>query len=193
MRERYRTDKAIVNGIRKRDPEVFNYLREQYYDTVRLMVVRNYGSEEDAEDTFSEGMADLISYLDDPRQKLKRKVSSLFIVICKNRWMDVLDKRMAERRYRQSMDAPVHEQQTGDMIDRALYEDIFWQSFKQLQEECQEIIRKFLEGKRLREIARLLNISDGYIKTKKYFCQKSLIGIINEHPAYAVIKRNEAL
>ena len=53
---------------------MFRCLRARYYDTVRLMVTRNDGTEEDAEDILSEGMADLIAYFDDPAQELKSRV-----------------------------------------------------------------------------------------------------------------------
>jgi hypothetical protein len=50
------TQYGIIEGIRRRDKDVLKYVYKQYFPMVRYFIIRNQGSEEDAEDIFQEAV-----------------------------------------------------------------------------------------------------------------------------------------
>jgi len=50
------TKYGIIEGIRRKDKDVLRYVYKQYFPMVRYFIVRNNGTEQDAEDIFQEAM-----------------------------------------------------------------------------------------------------------------------------------------
>jgi RNA polymerase sigma factor (sigma-70 family) len=193
MQTRFTDEATIIKAIRERNSDVFEYLRNRYYRSVRMMIKSNSGSEEDVEDVYSEGLACLIEVVDDPKQKLKNKVSTVFISICKNLWLNILRSRRLHGKHSRSLNDPVYEEQFEEQMDKAIYKDIFWQSFAKLKADCQQILHNIMEGKRIREIAELMGLSHNYLGKKKHYCHQSLLQIIYANPGYAAIQRTEVV
>lgn len=191
MQTRFSDDKVVFKAIRERDPDVFVHLRKSYFGAVRFMIRSNSGCDEDAEDVYSEGIVRLIELFDTRGQMTQSKLATLFIEICKNIWLNVLRSRRMQSEHANVPDDTFYEEQFEKDIDNALQKDILWQSFNKLKDDCQLIIRSFLDGMRIREIAKLMGLSTAYVNKKKHYCHKSLLDMIYTHPDYVKIKRTE--
>lgn len=70
---------------------------------------------------------------------------------------------------------------------------LFWRKFKEVPEDCREILKMFLKGISLKEIAVSRGYkSENYAKKKKYFCKEFLKNIIEEDLLYVQIKDHES-
>jgi RNA polymerase sigma factor (sigma-70 family) len=184
-------DQHIIDSIRKREDVAFKYLQVKFQDSIRLMVLEMGGSQEDAKDVFSEGLIALILLVDQKDFVLTCKLGTLIYALCKKTWKQHLEKQVAVRNYhvRKLDNSP--DWDFTEEVDQQLYQEIFWESFKQLEIVCQEILEGYLKEISPKDIAEKLGYSYGYIRKRKSMCHGFLMKMIENHPTYIKIKQSE--
>jgi len=185
------SDQHIINSIRKREDVAFKYLQVKFQDSIRLMVVEMGGSQEDAKDVFSEGLIALIRLVDQEDFELKCKLGTLVYALCKKTWKQHLEKQVAVRNYHVRKVESSPEWDFTEETDQQIYQNIFWESFRQLEKVCQEILEGYLKELSPREIAEKLGYSYGYIRKRKSMCHSFLMKMIQDHPTFKKIKQTE--
>jgi RNA polymerase sigma factor (sigma-70 family) len=191
MNQDYSNNKTLIKGIRNRTNEAFEYIQQKCFPAVRGLIKSSKGSDDDVKDIYNEGIADLIEIFDKSDLKKNRKVISLFIIICRNKWLDSLKRQGYADLYLDTINEYSYELEIEKKLDDAMYSDILWQSFDKLKNDCQKIIGKFLNGKSLKEIAKSLRLKYAYVKKKKHYCHKSLLKFVHEHEDYTKMKDDE--
>ncbi len=187
------TDDIVINGIRSRDDAVFKYIQVKFQDSIRLMVMEMGGSPEDAQDVFNEGLIALIRLVDMDDFQLTCKLGTLMYALCKKRWKQQLEKRIAARNYH------VRKQDTEPDIDFTedydfeLYRSVFWETFEKLDDPCKKILQGYLKDFSPREISENLGFSYSYVRKKKSLCHSYLMRMIEKHPDYIKIKETEQM
>jgi RNA polymerase sigma factor (sigma-70 family) len=182
---------SIIEGIRNRDDRVFKYLQVKFQDSIRLMVMEMGGTPEDAKDVFSEGLIALIRLVDQENFKLSCKLGTLVYALCNKKWKQHLEKQKAARNYHvRRLDASPDEDFTED-ADKRLYEEIFWENFRNLDKVCQDILEGYLKEISPREIAEKLGFSYAYVRKRKSLCHSYLMKMIQNHPTFKKIKQTE--
>jgi len=184
-------DQYIINSIRNRDDVAFKYLQVKFQDSIRLMVMEMGGSQEDAKDVFSEGLIALIRLVDKEDFELNCKLGTLVYALCKKTWKQHLEKQVAVRNYHVRKLESSPEWDFTEEVDQQLYQEIFWESFRQLEKVCQEILEGYLKEISPKEIAEKLGYSYGYIRKRKSMCHGFLMKMIEGHPTYIKIKQSE--
>ena len=188
--EKY-NDQHIIDSIRKREDVAFKYLQVKFQDSIRLMVMEMGGSQEDAKDVFSEGLIALIRLVDREDFVLNCKLGTLVYALCKKTWKQHLEKRVAVRNYHVRKIDSSPDWDFTEETDQQLYQEIFWECFKQLEKVCQEILEGYLKEISPKEIAEKLGYSYGYIRKRKSMCHGFLLKMIESHPTYIQIKQSE--
>lgn len=184
-------DQHIIDSIRRREDVAFKYLQVKFQDVIRLMVVEKGGSQEDAKDVFSEGLIALIRLVDREDFVLTCKLGTLVYALCKKSWEQHLEKQVAVRNYRVRKLEDSPEWDFTEEVDQQLYQEIFWECFKQLEKVCQEILEGYLKEISPKDIAENLGYSYGYIRKRKSMCHGFLMNMIESHPTYIKIKQSE--
>jgi RNA polymerase sigma factor (sigma-70 family) len=187
MIQDYSNEANLIKSIRKRENAAFEYIHQKCHDVVRMFIEGYSGSEEDIEDIYNEGIASLIEAIDKPDLEKNNNVINLFVVICRNNWIDVIKKRRSARIYSQSLEEDAFNENFEAQLDKVIYQNIYWNSFEKLKKDCQTIIKEFLNGVPLKDIAALLGLTPLYIKKKKFYCQKNLFELVYKHPDYKKI------
>ncbi len=185
------SDQHIIDSIRKREDVAFNYLQVKFQDGIRLMVMEMGGSQEDAKDVFSDGLIALMRLVDREDFELNCKLGTLVYALCKKTWKQHLEKQVAVRNYHVRKLETSPEWDFTEETDQQIYQDIFWESFKQLEEVCQEILEAYLKELSPRDIAEKLGYSYGYIRKRKSMCHSFLMKMIQNHPTFKKIKQTE--
>jgi len=185
------SDQHIIESIRRRDDVAFKYLQVKFQDSIRLMVSEMGGSPEDAKDVFSEGLIALIRLVDRDDFVLNCKLGTLVYALFKKTWKQHLEKQVAVRNYHVRKLDTSEDWDFTEEVDQQLYQEIFWECFKQLEEVCQEILEGYLKEISPKEIAEKLGYSYGYIRKRKSMCHGFLVKMIEEHPTYIKIKQTE--
>jgi len=185
------SDQHIIDSIRKRDDVAFKYLQVTFQDSIRLMVTEMGGSQEDAKDVFSEGLIALIRLVDREDFELTCKLGTLVYALCKKTWKQHLEKQVAVNNYHVRKLESSPDWDFTEEVDLQLYQEIFWESFKQLEKVCQEILEGYLKEISPKEIAEKLGYSYGYIRKRKSMCHGFLMKMIQDHPTFRKIKQSE--
>lgn len=183
MQKDYSNEAILVVAINQNDQQAWDYLQRQCYAPVRHYVTMSQGSEEDAKDMLSEGLAGLVEKVSKEKLVMTAKVSTLLISMAKNQWKDVLKGRDTQRRNVGKLrDAPGFTRE--EKMDRAVFWDVAQKCFSQLEEQCQKILLMIDEEKEHKEIGALLGLSTEYIKKRNYLCHKEWVRIVQSHPGY---------
>jgi len=185
------SDQHIIDSIRKRDDVAFKYLQVKFQDSIRLMVLEMGGNQEDAKDVFSEGLIALIRLVDREDFELTCKLGTLVYALCKKTWKQHLEKQVAVNNYHVRKLESTPDWDFTEEADQQLYQEIFWESFKQLEKVCQEILEGYLKEISPKEIAEKLGYSYGYIRKRKSMCHGFLMKMIQNHPTFKKIKQSE--
>jgi RNA polymerase sigma factor (sigma-70 family) len=80
------SDQAIIQGIRTKDNEIFRYLRNITFPTIKWYVDRNKGNIDDAEDVFSAAIIQLIMIVDRNKLVIQTSIVAYLIALAKNEW-----------------------------------------------------------------------------------------------------------
>ena len=180
MEKQSLSESDLLKSIRARENRAFAFLQRKCYDVVKMMVVDNFGQIEDAEDIYEEGIVDLIKIIDRSTLELTCKVSTLFITICKNKWMSILENRKAATNYHQKHKDYTHVEDIYEKLDKDIYMGVLWESFELLKDDCKNILRAYFMELSVNNIAEIFGYSPGYVKKKKHYCHKALILLILE-------------
>lgn len=151
---------------------------------VRYFVIRNHGSEEDAEDLFQEAMVAVYRRIGRRKLVLDCAFKTYFFSVVRHMWLQYLDRKHIKFEYSDMDEFLLLE-------DKELYEDfnakkaIFQRRFLDLTELCRKILLMVVEGTPYEEIAMMLGYKGKqYAVKRKYECMKSLINRVLNDPEY---------
>lgn len=178
------TEEQLLRGIKDRNSEVVEYVNREYRPVIRLLIHRMGGSVADAKDIFQDGIIELIRMSEDSSFQLTSSIKTLLYAVCKNRWK--YRSRMNHRIV--SLNADQHDvvEEPGfeEMNDTGLYEKLFWGTFNKLPKTCREVLILHFRNHQNSEIARLLNLSEGYVRKRKSVCTRKMIDTIKRTGEY---------
>ena len=175
------SDKEIVEGIRKQDDRILNWIYDNYYLLVRDHVVKNSGSDDDVSDVLQDSVITLYEQIVDDKLNLTSDLKGYFFGIVRNIWN-------AQLRKKQKTTELVTDQADEDAIEESnkqLLEKIVSRAFTKLKPDQQTVLTLFAEGNSYEEIAEKMNLkSEEYARRKKYLCKESLMDLVKEDPEY---------
>lgn len=189
---------AILQGIQQGDRRILQSVYRDFFPRIREFVRKNSGKEEEAEDLFQEGIMAVYSRIKgDPGFSLSSSFYTFLYAVCRNLWLKKLQKDKREGVTREEMwvlrdeeeREPDFTEEMEKYIQKSRREQLYRSKFAELGEDCRKILTFFLEGFRLREIAKKMGYSsEMYAKKRKYKCQKKLIESIREAPEFEELK-----
>jgi len=171
---------GLING----DSQAIEELMDACYPQVRRFVMKNSGTEEDAEDVFMETIEGILNEGRDKSITLTSKFSTYVFGICKNKWLNVLRKRKS---YREKVTMLARELSTQGTVDpfEAMGEDdietLVKNQFARLPEDCRRLLYlNFHTGDSQKKIAEQMGFTYPYVRKRKSDCLKKLRKLIDE-------------
>lgn len=186
----YTNDKNLLRGLQNREDAAYMHLRKTCYKSVAFIVRSSSGREEDAEDLYSEGIEILIPLISAPNFVLKSTVRTLLISVCRNAYNNKLNSQIASQNYLDQQRDDSYEENFEELIDREVYQGIFWISLKKIRDDCQTLLKRVFDHTPQAVIAQELGVTTGSLKNKKRNCLRSLLSTIHAHPQYAQMVNN---
>lgn len=182
------TDEEIINGLRKRDNRVLQYIYKNSFNAVKQLVVHNAGSDSDAEDIFQEALIIIFKKLrDDDDFKLTANFTTYIYSISRLIWLKHLKqiKRIEIDPLNRDMEDRIEFEEPLPVEDKDLRMAIYQRTLSQIPEDCQKILRLTAEDITSREIARQLGFrSEGYVRKRRHFCKEYLVNKIKQDAEY---------
>ncbi len=134
-------DYELFNGLKSGDRESIKKIYINVLPSVKTWIVRNSGSNEDAEDVFQECLEIILLKID----HLQSSLSGLILQLSKRRWIDRIRKNktrkgvsivLAQRLYTETINNPLIEEQESEYQRYQIMES----TFKNLSETCQKLL-----------------------------------------------------
>lgn len=183
------SDSGIIDGIVSKRRDVIHFMYKDYFPLILALVEKNSGTYQDAEDIFQDGLVALYLRCRERELVLNCTVRSYFYAICKNLWLQRLERKYrlefrphflvseSEEKY-VVMDSITREQ-------KLVRHRVFWRQFKLLPEICQKVLLMHFDKVPFREVAKKLGFTDeGSAKMRKYLCKKLLRTRVKQDPDY---------
>jgi RNA polymerase sigma factor (sigma-70 family) len=175
------SDTAIIEGIRKQDDRILNWLYDNYHQTVRHHVLKNSGSEADVSDVFQESIIVLYKQITNNELNLTSDLKGYFFGIAKNIWNSQLRKKARNT----EIEFDVAEEVNNEDENNIILEKIVTRAFQKLSTDSQTILALFSEGFSYSEIAAKMNLkSETYARRKKYLSKETLMEYLKKDPEY---------
>ncbi|MEO0735112.1 MAG: sigma-70 family RNA polymerase sigma factor [Bacteroidota bacterium] len=178
-----------LRALRDNDLAGLRELYHAFLPRIRHFITSNGGTAADAEDIFQDALVVLYRKSRQPDFELRSSFYTLLYGVCRNLWGNRLQRKSrTEVELRDDYRYEVIPDVTTD-LERAEEERLFWDAFRQLGTDCQELLQLFFAKTKMEEIARRLSLSSvAYAKKKKYQCKEKLIRLIRADPRYAELR-----
>ncbi|HRY31755.1 MAG TPA: sigma-70 family RNA polymerase sigma factor [Bacteroidales bacterium] len=184
------SDGDIIEGFRKTDPRVVNYVYLTYYKTIELYIVKHGGKYDDVKDVFQEGLSVVFQKVQQDDFVLNCSFITLLFSICKNLWLLELRRRKYSKDVESSWGREEGVEDSDTESVRLEYiqerkETLFRKHYSSLNEECQQVIRLYLKKLSFREIASIMGYESERMAIKrKSRCKEILIRRVKSDPAF---------
>jgi len=180
------TDEEIIKGIQSQNNDVLLYVYRKNLRSVQHYVVKNSGTDKDAEDIFQDALMLIYHKIREGALELTSSFSTYLFSIAKFYWLKHLDQR--ERRKTDYEECDKFINQTDGLLEdiiKAERRTVFIKHFNDLTTDCQKIIRLFLKGLMISEITKLMGFnSEQHTKNRRFRCKKNLIEKILQDPYF---------
>lgn len=178
-------DRKYVEAILYGDNAALEQLYTDFFPQISHFIYTNGGNHADAEDIFQEGIIVVYKKMQVTSFALTSAFGSFLYGVCKYLWMNQLRKK---KRGETSLN-PEMDIKDGEDLDEVIFQreqyKLFQSKLKQLGKDCQQLLRLFFEGTKMKEIANIMGYgSENYAKKKKFTCKSALIEMIESDPAY---------
>lgn len=180
------SSEELIDGIRKRDNAVLQFVYQKYFHTIQRFVLNNNGTEDDAKDVFQEAV--IVVYENvraDKSFRLSCSMMTYVFSVSRIIWIKHLNK------VKKNMDKLKENHEFIDFIEPQPFQEhdfkysLYQKVFLNLPVDCQKIMKMSNEGVSNREIASKLGFkSENYIAKRKHFCKEYLIKLIREDPDF---------
>ncbi|TAH24695.1 MAG: sigma-70 family RNA polymerase sigma factor [Cytophagales bacterium] len=163
------TDIDIIEGIRKGDEKLIDFLYKKNYKMMVNLIVKNNGSEEEARDIYQEALIILWQKAKSDDFVLSSKISTYLYSVCMNLW-----RKELERKSRHTNDAI----EKGEYLDNDKNESarIIHECINSLGDTCKQILMYYyFDEMSMNDIAEKLGFANAdTAKTRKYKCKQEL-------------------
>ena len=179
-------NEELVKGVRDKDNDVLLYIIKRSSKPVKEFVLRNSGSEQDADDILQEAIIVLFRKMSDEKFKLTSTISTFIYSIARLTWLKELERRKI-RHYEsyENNDVIDDEDSISFTIEKNEKLRLYREKFEELKEDCKKILRLFYLGSPMSQITSFMGYSsDDYTKKRKYKCKNALIEKIKTSNEY---------
>jgi RNA polymerase sigma factor (sigma-70 family) len=175
------SDITIIEGLRRQDDKILNWLYDNYFQTVKKHVLQNSGTDEDVSDVFQDSIIILYKQISEDKLRLTTDLKGYFFGIARNVWNATLRKHQKTT----ELEIDIPEEEDIDTLNDPVLERVVSRAFERLKPDQQQVLSLFSEGNSYEEIARIMNLkNETYARRKKYLCKEALLDFVKEDPEY---------
>jgi len=182
------SDVEIIEGLRKRENRVLQYIYKNSFNAVKQLILHNAGSESDAEDIFQEALIVIFRKLkDEPDFELSSAFSTYIYSISRLLWLKHLRniKKIEIDPLNRDMEERIEFEEPSPVQDKDLRMAIYQRTLLKIPEDCQKILRLTAQDVGAKDIARQLGFrSEGYVRKRRHYCKEFLVTKIKEDHDY---------
>lgn len=172
------SDRAIVEGLKLNSDYIIKHVYQEFFPTIRYLIKKNTGNDEDAEDIFQESLIVVLKNVEKEDFYLSCSFLTYLYSISRNLWMQ---KLKLKKKSATSFDLieeffNIPETSTPETVEaEQMKYRIYREHFNAMEKDCQRILLLSLQKFSSKDIAETMGYgSENYAKTKKYNCKERL-------------------
>ncbi len=166
-----------IDGIASGDAKILSEIYKDFLPNVRRFVLREKGSETDADDVFNQVLMQLYARLKVKKFEIQSTFEGYLFTACKNIWRRELNKKSRERVTKQGY--AEHRGEASDFSRRNLEQEmweLYEEKFAELSDNCKEVLQLHLKKVSGKEIMEQLGYaSEVTVRQRIFKCKSSLI------------------
>jgi RNA polymerase sigma factor (sigma-70 family) len=179
-------DDEYIKAIQNNDRKGLEQLYQEFLPRISAFLRRNGGSDADAKDVFQDALIVLFKKVQAPEFQLTSGFYTLLYGICRNLWGNRLQKKSGNEVSIPEDYKYTNEPVLTQLIEQQEEEQVFWDAFKQLGQDCQQLLQLFFAKIKMAEIAERMEYSSvGYAKKRKFQCKEQLIKRVKADARYS--------
>ena len=180
-------DPQILDGIRRGDRKVLSELYREVLPAIKRLAAAAGAGPDDARDVFQDAVVVVFEKAEQPGFVLTSSFSTFFYGICRNLLGNRLKKKSG-RHVTIPDDAKYREDDNADaqaLLEATERHRLFYRAFRQLGEDCRNLLELSFEDAPPETIMDTLGISSNdYFRRRKYLCKEKLIQLVKNDPAF---------
>jgi RNA polymerase sigma factor (sigma-70 family) len=176
----------ILVGLRDRDTKVLDYIYKNFYEQIKVFILRNRGSIEDAKDVYQDALLVIYQKASKDNLELSCSFQTYLYSVCRLLWLKQLESNQIQRNTAEETGMYIElDEDLVEVFEKNERYKLYQHHFQKLSFSCQKVLELFLAGISLREIANILGFkSEHYVKKRKYQCKEKLISSIKSDPNF---------
>jgi len=178
----------ILDGIRKHDRKVLNYIYKNYFDQLARFIINRKGSESDAWDVFQDTLGVIYDYVQLRTFKLEVPFQAFFFSVAQKLWYKRFRKSQREINFtNETMEhIPYENTETlRELMHQQLMTRLTNKYMKKLSSNCIKLIKFSNLGLETSQIAKKLNyLSNQAVYNQRRKCLQQLLKWIKNDPEY---------
>ena len=180
------SDRAIVEGLKLNSDYIIRHVYQEFFPTIKYLIKKNTGNEEDAEDIFQESLIVVLKNVQKEDFYLSCSFLTYLYSISRNLWMQRLKVKKkgvtnvdSLERFFDLPDVNSAEIAEAEQLKYRIYRE----HFNSMEKDCQRILLLSMQKFSSKDIADTMGYgSENYAKTKKYNCKERLKKSIMSDP-----------
>ena len=180
-------DQELLDGILRSDSRAVLKIYQDFLPGIIRYIQKNRGSEEEARDIFQEAMIVLFRKIKAGNLNLTCTLNTYLSSICRNLWLKKL-RDHKEMGVIEGVDFIDPDEDTLKTMQVTAKRRLVRKYLDQLGEKCRQILELVLQKIPYKKIAEQLGTSEGYIKKRKFDCNKKLVESVRTDRAYHELK-----
>lgn len=191
-------DQIYIEALKKNNNILIDEIYVRFYPEVQNFVLRNNGSKDQAKNLFQKTLIALWEKVQSTEIILTVPFGAFFYPMYRFKWLNYLNRD----KHRIHTNTPLEVLDTDKYVDTVIdyfVDDeesikerrwnVFNECFKQLSKNCQTMLNLKFQGKRSKEIAKIVErASANAIDGALLVCRRSLSACIEAHPDYKTLK-----
>ncbi|MBX2875566.1 MAG: sigma-70 family RNA polymerase sigma factor [Saprospiraceae bacterium] len=177
---------ALIKMLKGEDQrnidKALSQLYRQYYESVKQLVKKNNGTEDEADDIFQDTLLTFYTQLRQKQLQLNCSIQTYLYSVARNLWLDELRKRKKKVKLVETHTfIPLQEDHLSTLLATEQNQQIA-KIVRMLDEKCQQVLIHFyFDRYRMQQIASLLGFANEQVaKNKKSKCLKKLKTLVEE-------------
>jgi RNA polymerase sigma factor (sigma-70 family) len=159
---------------------------------IRKLITLNGGSEADAQDIFQSAILTIYEKAQAKDFQLTSKFYTLLYGICRNLWGNRLQKKSFKEVTLLDDVKYSSEENIEVDIEKTEEQELFWDAFQHLGEDCQKLLRLFFDKEKMEKIAKMMGYgSVSYAKKRKFQCKEKLIEWIKKDDRFNELRNGQ--
>ncbi len=178
-------DQKYLEGIKNGDSKILEEIYVNYAPAILKLVKQNNGTAEDARDVIQESLIIVLKKVRNSDLKLTSTFLTYFYSICRHVWWKMLKKN---KRTTVTIEGELGLIDSTDIEKEIIQRErhqFYLKKMEELSAGCRQILRLYIEGKRMKEIVAIMGFkSEGYARKRKFKCKEKLLNRIKNDAYY---------